>query len=173
MTGNASTLFEAFREDHAALGRGLHELAQWLRADNPGRAAECASRIDETAGPHIAFEEEHFYPALRRILGDADVEQMYRGHEKGLDILHAVMALPAHQPIDARTRQRLLAGTAAMERHVADCGELFEAMGRIPRDEQESLRRELFEWRRRAPRWTSYTGSRRQDAAAQRASSSH
>lgn len=172
MTGNDATLFEAFREDHAVLGRGLYELAQWLRAGNSARAAACANRIDELAGPHIAFEEEHFYPALSRILGEADVQRMYRSHEQGLDILHAVLALPGDRPIDARTRERLLAGTAAMERHVAECGELFEAMGRIPPEEQESLRRELFEWRQRAPRWSSYAGSRREEAFAGRGPSS-
>jgi hypothetical protein len=41
-----------------------------------------------------------------------------------------------------------------MESHIAECGELFGAMGRMPPEEQRAVYRELLELRSRGPRWT-------------------
>ena len=43
-----------------------------------------------------------------------------------------------------------------METHIADCGELFEAMGRLPADDQLVLHQKLLAWRQRQPKWTDF-----------------
>ena len=68
MNARPSDLFEAFREDHAVLGRDLHEISEHLRGGDllrrrPRRA------LNREAGAHIAFEEQ-FFSDLRRLLGD-------------------------------------------------------------------------------------------------------
>ena len=155
-----NNLFDAFREDHAILGKGFHELSQALRAGNLSAAAAAASALDQTAGAHIAFEEEHFYPALGVLLGAPEARRMAREHLAGLEVIRALAHDHANDTIDDEERDHLLRQSQAMETHVAECGELFEAMGRIPPEEQAALYRSLLEWRAKRPRWTDYADSR-------------
>lgn len=154
MSAQPSGLFQAFKEDHALLGRGLYEISAHLRGGDVAAAKACAERLDCEAGAHIAFEEQFFYPALRRLLGDAEVDRLYGEHGEGLAVIKALAALPADAKLDEAERHGLLRLAEAMEAHVAECGELFGTMGRIPPDEQNALYQELLALRDAAPRWT-------------------
>ncbi len=151
-----SDLVEAFKEDHAVLGRGLHEVSEHLRAGNQRAAKACGERVDRQAGAHIAFEEQYFYPALRRILGDAEVDRLYQEHGEGLSVIKALAELPEGAVLTESERHILLQASESTETHVADCGELFGVLGRIPLEEQKALHRELLALRERAPRWTEF-----------------
>lgn len=156
MTQFDDSLFAAFREDHATLGRDFHELSQCLRAGDVAGALAAARTIDATAGAHIAFEEQHFYPVLTPLLGEPDVHRMCAEHRGGLEAIRALLNLRPDEPLDPKRRERLLHLSEEMESHVAECGELFETIGRIPLQEQAALHRELLAWRERSPRWTDY-----------------
>jgi hypothetical protein len=158
MNAQPSDLFQAFREDHAVLGRGLYEVSEHLRGGDLPAAKARAERLDREAGAHIAFEESFFYPALRRLLGDAEVDRLYHEHGEGLAVIRALAALPADATLDEAERRKLLRQSELMEAHVAECGELFGAMGRIPPEEQAALHRELLALRKTAPRWTELAG---------------
>ena len=163
MQQEKNSLFEAFHADHAVLGRGFHELSQCLRSSDLAAAQQVAQRIDEDAGAHIAFEEEHFYKALRPLLGAAEVERMYREHDEGLEVVKAVMQSPSTEEPD---KGELLKKSEAMETHIAECGDLFAAMGRISTEEQTELHRQLQRWRDLNPRWTDYAASRASSRSA-------
>lgn len=152
-------LFDAFREDHAVLGRGFHELSQCLRGDDAAGAREAAERIDTAAGSHIAFEEKHFYPALARMLGATEVRRMYSEHGKGLAAVRDLLEREPGAPLPDDERTRLMELSSAMEAHIAECGEMFAAMGRLPEEEQAALYRQLTVWREKRPRWTGLTAS--------------
>ncbi|UCE32366.1 MAG: hemerythrin domain-containing protein [Burkholderiales bacterium] len=151
---------EAFREDHAVLGAGFSRLSQRLRAQDIAGAIEVARRLDAEAGAHVAFEERHFYPALASLLGEAEVERMYAEHADGFDVVRTLIELAPGESPAAEARARMLARSQAMEVHIAECGELFEAMGRIPAAEQAQLYAHLLALRRRAPRWAEVVGQR-------------
>ena len=70
MNSLAKELSIAFQRDHAVLGRGLHELAAALRDGDILSAKRVAAELDRDAGPHIAFEEQCFYPRMRDLLSD-------------------------------------------------------------------------------------------------------
>jgi hypothetical protein len=152
-----NSLFEAFHADHAVLGRGFHELSQCLRSNDLAAAQQAAQRIDSNAGAHIAFEEEHFYKALLPLLGAAEVEKMYHEHGHGLEVVKAVMQAAS---LDEQQVAELLEKSEAMETHIAECGDLFAAMGRIPSEQQAELHKDLLKWREVNPRWTDYSASR-------------
>jgi len=154
MTARPSNLFEAFRQDHAVLGRGLQEISEHLRSGELPAAKACGERVDRAAGAHIAFEEEHFYPLLRRLLGDAEVDRLYQEHGQGLSVITGLAALAEGAMPSEAERQTMLQNSQLMEVHVAECGELFGAIGRIPLEEQEALYRELLALREQAPRWS-------------------
>ncbi len=156
MNARSSNLFEAFREDHSVLGRGLHELSEHLRGGNFLAAKACSDRVDREAGAHIAFEEQYFYPVLRRLLGDAEADRLYREHGQGLSVVKALSELPEGATLSQAQRQTILQNLELMEAHVAECGELFGTMGRIPPEEQNTLYRELLTLREKAPRWTEF-----------------
>ncbi len=149
-------LVEAFKEDHAVLGRGLHEVSEYLRARTDRAAKARGERVDREAGAHIAFEEQFFYPALRRLLGDAEVDRLYQEHGQGLSVIKALAELPEGGELTKTQRQALLQASESTEVHVAECGELFGVMGAIPIDEQKALYRELLALRENAPRWTEF-----------------
>ncbi len=151
-----SDLVEAFKEDHAVLGRGLHEVSEHLRADDPLAAKACGERVDREAGAHIAFEERFLYPALRRMIGDVEVDRLYHEHDQGLSVIKTLAEWPEGAPLTEAERHTLLQASELMESHIAECGELFGLMGRIPLEEQQALYRELLALREKAPRWSEF-----------------
>jgi len=147
-------LFRDFREDHTVLGRGFYELGTALRGGDLEHAADLARRIDRQAGAHITFEEEEFYPTLRRFLREAEVDVMYREHEAGLDVIRTLVELPPGAPLSDERRRELVAEADEMSKHIVECGELFGALGRIPADERGKLHRRMLELRLQGRRWT-------------------
>jgi hypothetical protein len=161
----SSQLFEAFRRDHAVLGRGFWELSKSLRSADVKRAQAIARQLDQDAGAHVAFEEEDFYPRLKPLLGEEEVQRMYAEHRLGLDVLGGLLGLPEGADLAKDERLRLLEQSETMEQHIAECGELFGAMGRIPPDAQTDLYRRLLDWRERCPRWRRYAAGASSPAA--------
>jgi hypothetical protein len=153
-------LIEAFQEDHALLGSGFHELSKCLRANDAVAAQRIAKRLDEEAGAHIAFEEEHFYPSLEPLFGEGEVARLHAEHRLGLEVVQTLIARQAETPLGENERRRLLELSEIMDRHIAECGELFEAMGRLPPEAQEELHGQLQDWRRARPRWQTHAASR-------------
>ncbi len=151
-----SDLAEAFKEDHAVLGRGLYEVSEHLRAGNDRAAKSRGERVDREAGAHIAFEEQFFYPALRRLLADTEVDRLYQEHGQGLWVIKTLTELPEGAELTETERRALLQASESTETHVAECGELFGVIGRIPIEEQKALYRELLALRENAPRWTEF-----------------
>lgn len=156
---NKAELFEAFRTDHAMLGRGFHILRERLAAGDIDGARQQARRIDQEAGAHIAFEEQDFYPALRRLVDEDEVAQMYREHDDALKLVLELSAANAAKDADLAepaTRRALLDRVDAMQVHVSECGELFGAMGGLSDEEIASLLDRLKFWRSQAPKWSHF-----------------
>jgi len=150
-----ATLFEAFHEDHAILGKGFYEISTLLRGGELAGARAVAIRLDKEAGSHVAFEERQFYPALRKLIGDEDVDRFYHEHHEGLDVIRFLLAHPEDEDLSEDARAKLIRQSEVMEEHIAECGALFEAMGRIPPADQDALFRDLLAWREKRPSWTS------------------
>jgi hypothetical protein len=151
-------LARAFREDHALLGRGFHQLGMCLRRADLDAAIRVAQRLDHDAGGHIAFEEEDFYPALAHLIGDDEVAQMRSEHHLGLDVVTAFLQRRPGETLAGQERDRFVAEVEAMSRHIDHCGELFEALGRLPDEAQADLLARLEHWRRVHPRWSDHGG---------------
>jgi hypothetical protein len=147
-------LFDAFHADHAELGQALHKLRTQLAAGETGAARETASDLDRAAGAHIAFEENDFYPALKKALSEAEVDAMYREHAEGLAVIQDIAQADDGELHDPVVRASFLMRIDALSGHVADCGELFGAMGTLSEAEFEALYQNLVYWRSHAPRWS-------------------
>lgn len=149
-------LMEAFREDHARLGRGFHDLSRHLRAGDKKAVRATARWIDEIAGAHIAFEEKDFYPLLAAHLGQEAVDRMFADHQRGLGVLLKALALPDGAQLTSDVRERLLSDSEAMESHIADCGNLFATILHVSPETGAALYARLIQWRKRRPRWTRF-----------------
>lgn len=156
MAEENTDLFNAFAEDHACLGKGFFELSSALRAKDRTTARAVAERLDRDAGAHIAFEEEDFYSTLAGLLGEREIERMRAEHREGLDVVDRLCAPAKVAPPTESSWQSMLRKSERMERHIAECGELFEAIGRLPPSEQEYLHDKLIEWRLKRPGWRRY-----------------
>lgn len=154
-------LLKAFQEDHAILGRGFHLISTSLRAGDVRMARCAASEVDKRAGAHIAFEEEHFYPALVTLLGEARVEEMLVEHREGLKVILALEAQTTDAALPEEQQHDLVRASEAMEQHIAECGELFQAMGSIAEGEQAVLLEALLRLRAEQPTWSTLSGSNR------------
>ena len=163
MARTKEELLKAFQEDHAVLGRGFHQISTCLRAGDLAGAKAVATALDDDAGAHIAFEERHFYPALVPLLGEGHVMAMLGEHRQGAEVIRALGPGSAQAPLGDDRRCELLRASEAMERHIAECGELFEAMGRIAESEQAELLDKLQALRAEHPSWTAEVDSRRED----------
>ncbi|NIO16478.1 MAG: hemerythrin domain-containing protein [Deltaproteobacteria bacterium] len=66
----AQELVNDFRDQHRKICAMLIKLEGSLKAKNVRDAREILGKINNMSGPHIRFEEECFYPELKRIMGD-------------------------------------------------------------------------------------------------------
>ena len=160
MSPSKDNLFACFREDHKVLGAGFHQLSTHLRAGQTSEACAVARHLNQAAGAHIAFEEMEFYPRLMPFFGRDEANRMREEHQLGLAVIQALVNRQDAGPLDPGTCARLLAQSESMEAHIADCAELFGAMGRIPAVEQSVLHQKLLAWRKRQPTWTDFATER-------------
>jgi len=149
LQGAFAQLLQAFQCDHAMLGRDFSELSCCLRAGDAAGACAAARRIKESAGAHIGFEEEEYYPALIPLLGEQTVLQMGQEHCCGIDAVSTLLARGPDLPLHADLAARLLAQSEIMEEHIAECGEHFSALRQLPAAKQQELYEKLVEWRQR------------------------
>lgn len=156
MPDTHNELLRAFREDHAQLGRGFHDLSERLRIRDGAGAKDMARRLDVEAGAHIAFEERDFYPLLAEKLGQDAVNRMYEEHGLGLRVIEESMAIDEEKPMSPEMAESLLRDSEAMESHIAECGAAFSVMLETSPDLQQALYRRLQNWRERQPRWTAF-----------------
>ena len=159
MAEENADLFNAFAEDHAFLGKSFYELSQALRSNDVAAARRLATHLDRDAGAHIAFEEENFYPTLAGLVDENEVETMLHEHQEGLSLVQQLCDLSPGTDLSDDQRKKMLRRSEAMERHIAECGNLFEAMGRLTSVEQEELHEELIQWRLQRPSWRRHAAA--------------
>ena len=150
-------LFAAFSEDHAILGNGFHILAVQLREGNIEAIKLAANKLDQNAGAHIAFEEFDFYPQLKLLDPDIDIDEMYESHTVGLSVIKDIADLKINSDDSAvpeEFKQEQLHKINRMENHVAECGELFSIMDTLDTESQTNLYLKLLDWREQKPKWT-------------------
>lgn len=154
MTKIKDQLFEAFKEDHALLGRGFFELGQSLRAGDKTEIQALARRIDQSAGAHIGFEEEDFYPALAKVTDQDDITRFHHEHGEGFEVLQRILAWDEETELSQAVRGALLAKVLIFEDHIAECGEMFGLLGGMTPAEQARLFDRLQHWRALEPSWS-------------------
>jgi len=153
LTDIKKSLFKIFQQDHAQLGEQLYQLRVALKQKDVTTAQKLVKEIDELSGAHIAFEEFEFYPALKKILTEDDVFRMYMEHADGFNLIEKIGTWNAENPPSSEVFSTTLEHLEIMEHHVADCGDLFGAMGGLEPAEYKTLYDKMMEWRRKAPRW--------------------
>ncbi len=150
-----SELELAFLEDHQHLLRGLTEILKALESEDLAAAAAAAERLDETVGPHMRFEEEEFYPALRAVLGNDYVNRLYDEHTEGQ---RAVWELRSRGPeaLTGTDRARLMQQVETTLNHAVSCGTLLSHLDALDEARQRALLERLVELRHEGQLWSEY-----------------
>lgn len=147
-------VLQAFHEDHALLGAALYALRTELAGKDCLAARSTADRIDVEAGAHIAFEEYTFYPMLGPYLSDEEVKAMYHEHRDGLALIREIAAASDLELADPDFVKHLMTRVESLQEHVAECGDLFGAMGALSNEQYKDLLTSLEKWRKLSPRWS-------------------
>jgi hypothetical protein len=154
MARSKSALTRAFAEDHRHMTRGFWKLRKALQACDIAAAIDIVREIDRKVGPHIEFEEAIFYPALRPVLGDDYVEQLYQEHRIGRAVLEDILGLSRDEPLPEEQRQDLIDRTTVTLDHAVSCGTLLSHVDRLAPDEQDKVLDQLMQSRERGRLWS-------------------
>jgi len=154
MTAPDSRLERAFLEDHRTFTAGLERILKALLAEDDALAVELAKQLDRDVGPHIEFEEEQFYPALRERLGSGFVTQLYGEHATGQRAIAGLVAFEEPPRLEPERRAELIEALERTLEHVSSCGSLLSHLSALSAGRQAKLLERLQQIRRRPTRWT-------------------
>ncbi len=143
---------QAFLTDHRKFMKLLRDVEAALRAGDVERARSLGLMLDETAGPHIAFEEEVLYPALAaRTSENTFVASLYDEHQSIRAALASLLDTPEPSPARQRELQQAFAEGLS---HAEHCGTLVSQLSALDDVDQEEALDELKQWRTSGVRWT-------------------
>ncbi len=143
----------AFLEDHRHLTRGLVALLHALEEGDDTEARSQAELLDRKVGPHMAFEEQAFYPTLRELL-PSGVTHLYEEHDVGRHAVQRLVAEAGRGPLSDAERRTLAEEVRAMLAHAEGCGTLLSHLDGLPQERRIALLERLLDLRRQGIRWT-------------------
>lgn len=145
-------LNQEFVQDHRVLSRGYLDARKALEANNPEAARVVAERLDQEAGAHIEFEEQHLYPVVAQARGEAYASRLYDEHQTALKALTEIRESTS---MDEVQKARWIAGLNEGLDHAATCGTLLSHLQSLPAAKQAALLEELRQLRARHRRWSA------------------
>ncbi len=154
MTDPSTALREAFLEDHKHLTRGLTRTLEALRDGDDASAIQLADTMDRAVGPHMAFEEDVFYPKLAGMLGESFVEHLEEEHEIGQRAVKTLLSHTPEEPLTEEERMELIESLDTMLDHAVGCGTLLSHLDGLEEAGKKRLLDRLLKLRRRGVRWT-------------------
>lgn len=138
MTAIWDQLKKSFTDDHQAMIRGYRSLLGALNDGDFAAASRLSVQLDRSAGPHIEFEEQYLYPAVKASRGTAYVSKLYQEHRQVLAAITELRKLTAESiPSDeelAAWKQSLESGLE----HAASCGTLLSHLEVLSEEQQRS-----------------------------------
>ncbi len=159
MPTHLNPLQRAFLEDHRHLTRGLTNIVGALERGDEAGARREADILDRNVGPHMAFEEQVFYPELSRILGAEPVSHLYEDHDVGKHAVQKLLEGAGAVRLGDQERAELLTDLRDMLEHAEGCGTLMSHLEGLPPERLERLRASLLELRSQGIRWTELPSS--------------
>lgn len=85
-------LIQEIRFEHQQLRDLLVQLKGSLESRGFGRSRELLEEINSVAGPHVRFEEEFLYPALKGSMGEY-INRFYRENDALIETVRAFFSL--------------------------------------------------------------------------------
>ncbi len=155
-----SQLEHEFIEDHRRLTQALTRLQEAVASGTREEIRAAADELDQTAGPHVAFEEQQLYPTVARSRGTEFQYAMEDEHDCVLQSLRELLDLNEGQLTD-EDRARLAAMLQSGVDHVVHCGTLLSHLTVLAPDQQQELLERLRDLRRQGVRWTELPGRKR------------
>ena len=154
MTSSWDQLRQTFIDDHQVMIRGYRDMLHALEQRDLAAAARLSAKVDAIAGPHIEFEEQYLYPAVKELRGDAYVSRLYDEHNEVLSVIAALQTLaedvvPSDDEISG-WKESLKAGLD----HAAACGSLLSHLQALPDQQQRDYLDAIGRLRRQGRRWS-------------------
>ena len=118
----ATSLKDAFVEDHRTLITGLKGLLELVEEGNYRDATRLAKELDAAAGPHIEFEEKCFYPEVGKSRSRGYMNNLYDEHRSGMEAVRTLSSLGAGSALNADEQERVLFQLQRALDHAVSCG---------------------------------------------------
>jgi hypothetical protein len=77
-----------------------------------------------------------------------------RGSTNGLTVVREILTQPEGEPLTDDRIRGLLQESECMEEHIAHCGSIFKAIGRLPQEAHQEMYDQLLALRVTHARWT-------------------
>lgn len=145
-------LVREFLDDHRKMSQLLLHVVVSLEVGNLEEATAAAEKLNQIAGPHIAYEETELYPRIsgEKLISDT-TRELYDEHREAVMAVKALLEDP--QP-DQEQLGKIIDGLKTGVRHAEHCGSLVSLLAALPEPEQSASLERLLELRREGKPWT-------------------
>lgn len=153
-TTKQSPLVKEFLDDHRLMTRMLSDLVTLLEGDHPEAARSLANQLDKLAGPHIAFEEQCLYPAVKARRGAVLQSQLQHEHDEARAALTQLLSTNVEELNRPTMRQVLAVALRKGLKHAESCGTLVSHLQELPQEQKQATLSRLLHLRHEGLRWT-------------------
>lgn len=114
-----------FAKDHRLLIRGYRQLIDLLNHKDYDAAAAAAVELNQLAGAHIEFEEQHLYPAVGASRGDQYLSRLYHEHDEFVSVIREICQCgKSVRPTQKNTTEWIAQLKSGID-HASACGNLL------------------------------------------------
>ncbi len=127
-----------FREDHRKVRDSLLDLADAAEAGDVAKAGDILGQIDVMVGPHMRYEEETLYPAMKEFLGDY-VDSLIEEHSGIIDTAKTAAKLLSQSSLSEEEGKAVAKAARALLVHVSNCDGLNILAERFSQEKLDEL----------------------------------
>lgn len=154
MTNTWNRLQRAFVDDHRTLTREYKVILECLAKREFQAASRAADDLDQSAGPHIEFEERFLYPQVERVRGSNYTSRLYLEHDSVVAVLRELADISPDQELSELDIQRWKSGLQHGVDHASACGSMLSQLKTLPESEQLRLLDGLTRLHEKKSRWS-------------------
>lgn len=147
-------LEKEFVVDHRETTRALQNLKVALTGEEDDVVRKAAERLDQIAGPHIAFEEQWLYPLVAKSRGEGFRQHMTGEHDEVVLALSQIRACDGLASVPSSQKSQWQRSLQTGLDHVVTCGTLLSHLSVLKESERDEMLQRLRELRAKAELWT-------------------
>jgi hypothetical protein len=156
-----TTIVREFRADHQRIRGALIRLRQAVMKGDIPEVRRVLGAADVLLGAHVKFEELHLFPALAGFVGEEELQQILREHDRMFQGVGRLAALAGKGEWSDGERAAALESLVAIGDHPQRCDDLCQCIAHLPAGEQVALLDRMQALRLQRTTFLTYAAERR------------